>query len=228
MSEFAELVPIIPPSKGHGFDLYKELGAEKVLLYARFDDSTKNFPLDTVFSQVGIVKNPTSFGSTAVFTSNDFSSTGAIKVINPSGSLSVGDEIKQTVGTTTAIGYVASFDEETNVIKYIQDRSLYFNKTTGTQRDYIGISSEAKVVNFESSSESITSDSGFSASVDQDFSGITTTTVNATINLGVNFADGIANSQINKRSGEIIYIDNRPSVTRNSRQKEDIKVVLEF
>lgn len=228
LSEFAELVPIIPPSKGHGFDLYKELGAEKVLLYARFDDSTKNFPLDTVFSQVGIVKNPTSFGSTAVFTSNDFSSTGAIKVVNPSGSLTVGDQIKQTVGTTTAIGYVASFDEETNVIKYIQDRSIYFNKTTGTQRDYIGISSEAKVVNFESSSESITSDSGFSASVDQDFSGITTTTVNATINLGVNFADGIANSQINKRSGEIIYIDNRPSVTRNSRQKEDIKVVLEF
>ena len=27
----AKLIPIIPPSKGHGFDLYKELGTDRVL-----------------------------------------------------------------------------------------------------------------------------------------------------------------------------------------------------
>jgi hypothetical protein len=114
------------------------------------------------------------------------------------------------------------------VIKYIQDRSLYFNKTTGTQRDYIGVTSESSYVNFESSSESVTTDGGFSASVDTTFTGITTIIGNNVVNLGVNFTDGIANSQINKRSGEIIYLDNRPTIARNSRQKEDIKVVLEF
>ena len=228
LTEFAELVPIIPPSRGHGYDIYKELGAEKALVYARFDDSTKNFPTDTQFAQVGIVKNPTSFGSTTNFVSNDYSATGQIKVVNPTGSLVVGDSIKQIVGTTTAIAYVASFDEETNVIKYIQDRSLYFNKTTGTQRDYIGVTSESSYVNFESSSESVTTDGGFSASVDTTFTGITTIIGNNVVNLGVNFTDGIANSQINKRSGEIIYLDNRPTIARNSRQKEDIKVVLEF
>jgi hypothetical protein len=228
LTEFAELVPIIPPSRGHGYDIYKELGAEKALVYARFDDSTKNFPTDTQFAQVGIVKNPTSFGSTTNFVSNDYSATGQIKVVNATGSLVVGDSIKQIVGTTTAIGYVASFDEETNVIKYIQDRSLYFNKTTGTQRDYIGVTSESSYVNFESSSESVTTDGGFSASVDTTFTGITTIIGNNVVNLGVNFTDGIANSQINKRSGEIIYLDNRPTIARNSRQKEDIKVVLEF
>ena len=228
LTEFAELIPIIPPSKGHGFDIYTELGAEKVLVYGRFDDSTKNFPTDTQFAQVGIVKNPTSFGSTSNFTSNDFSATGQIKVVNPSGSLVVGNTIKQIVGTTTAVAYVASFDEETNVIKYIQDRTLYFNKTTGTQRDYIGVTSESKYVNFESSAESITTDGGFSASVDTTFAGITTILGNNVVNLGVNFTDGIANPQINKRTGEIIYLDNRPTIARNSRQKEDIKVVLEF
>ena len=45
----AKLIPIIPPSNGHGYDLYKELGADKVLVYARFDDSTKDFPIDTKF-----------------------------------------------------------------------------------------------------------------------------------------------------------------------------------
>ena len=39
----AKLIPIIPPSKGHGYDIYRELGADKVLVYARFDDSTKGF-----------------------------------------------------------------------------------------------------------------------------------------------------------------------------------------
>jgi hypothetical protein len=228
LTEFAELIPIIPPSKGHGYDLYKELGAERVLVYSRFDDSTRNFPTDTQFAQVGILKNPTSFGSTAVFASNDYTSTGSIKVVNPNGTLVVGDTIKQIVGVTTAVGYVASFDEETNVIKYTQDRSLYFNKTTGTQRDYIGVTSESKYVDFETSAESITTDGGFSASVDTTFSGITTIIGNNTINLGVNFTDGLAKSQINKRSGEIVYIDNRPTIARNSRQKEDIKVVLEF
>jgi len=228
LTEFAELIPIIPPSRGHGYDLYKELGAEKVLVYSRFDDSSRNFPTDTQFAQVGIVKNPTSFGSTAVFSANDYSAMAQIKVSSPSGSLVVGDKIKQVVGTTTAVGYVASFDEETNVIKYIQDRSLYFNKLTGTQRDFIGVTSEAKYVDFDASAESVTTDSGFSASVDTNFSGITTVIGNNTINLGVNFTDGLSKSQINKRSGEIIYIDNRPTITRNSRQKEDIKVVLEF
>lgn len=228
ISEFAQLVPIIPPSKGHGYDLYKELGAEKVLLYGRFDDSTNNFPTDTQFAQVGIVKNPTSLGSTSIYTDNDFSIVDAAKLSNVTGTLTVGDQIKQVVGTTTATGYVVSFDEQTNVVKYIQDRSLYFNKTLGTQVDYIGISSEAKVVKIESSSEAVNSTGGFSASIDTDFSGITTVINDRTINLGVNFTDGIAQAQINKRSGEIIYLDNRPTVARNARQKEDIKVVLEF
>ena len=41
----AHLIPIIPPSNGHGFDVYTELGTDKVLVYARFDDSTKDLSL---------------------------------------------------------------------------------------------------------------------------------------------------------------------------------------
>ena len=45
----AKLIPIIPPAKGHGSDIYTELGTDKILIYARFDDSTKVFPIDTKF-----------------------------------------------------------------------------------------------------------------------------------------------------------------------------------
>ena len=106
----AKLIPIIPPSRGHGFDLYRELGTDKLLVYARFDDSTKDFPTDTKFSQISIIKNPTSIGSTSTFTSNQFSSVNAIKVISPTGTPTVGETIEQTVTNGTAKGYIVSYD----------------------------------------------------------------------------------------------------------------------
>jgi hypothetical protein len=225
----ANLIPIIPPSKGHGYDLYKELGADRILVYARFDDSTKDFPIDSKFSQIGLLKNPTSIGSTNLYIENQFSSVYAIKFGSTSGSLSVGDVISQPVTGGVAIGYVSSYDTETKVVKYIRDRSLFFNQTSLDQTDYVGVTTSAKVFNFESSSTTVTSNAGFSGSIDLNFTGITTNpTGNKVINLGVVFTNGVAQPEINKTSGDIIYLDNRPLISRNSRQKEDVKIILEF
>ena len=43
VTDHAKLIPIIPPSKGHGFNIYEELGTDRVLCYARFGGSTKIF-----------------------------------------------------------------------------------------------------------------------------------------------------------------------------------------
>ena len=69
----AKLIPIIPPGLGHGSDVYSELGTDKVIIYARFDDSTKDFPIDTKFAQVGIVKNPTKVGTDIIYTDTTYS-----------------------------------------------------------------------------------------------------------------------------------------------------------
>ena len=228
-SDFAKLIPIIPPSKGHGYDLYKELGTDKILIYARFDDSTKDFPTDTKFSQIGILKNPTSIGSTSVFTENQFSSLYSIKFSSVSGTVSIGDKISQSVTGGSAHGYVASYDSETKVLKYYRDRSLYFNQTSLDQTDYVGVSTSSKVLDFTSSANPVTTSGGFSGSIDTGFTGITTNpTGNKIVNLGSQFTNGLSSPEINKGSGEIIYLDNRPLITRNSRQKEDVKIILEF
>ena len=230
--EAAQLIPVIPPSLGHGYDIYTELGTDRVLIYARFDDSTKDFPTDSKFAQVGIVKNPTSIGSTSIYTANTFSSVNSIKFSSISGSTApiVGEKIIQNVTGGRATGYVASYDKDTKVLKYIRDRSLYYNQTTKDQQDYIGISTNGKSFDFESSASIITGDqSSFSGSVDTAFSGISTNpTGTKLINLGVNFIDGMATPEINKGSGEVIYLDNRPIISRNTRQKEDVKIILEF
>ena len=231
----AKLIPIIPPSKGHGYDIYTELGTDKVLVYARFDDSTKDFPTNTKFAQVGIIKNPTTFSSdTVIFTENQYSSLGAIKLDpefddNPG----IGQEITQTVTGGTARGYVASYDSETKVLKYFQDRSLYFGNSLD-QTDYNTVTSDSKVLTFSSSGGPIVSTgaSPFAGSINISFgSPIPTnkdTVGGKVIDLGVTFTAGLANPEINKKTGDIIYIDNRPLVTRDIRQKEDVKIILEF
>jgi hypothetical protein len=231
----AKLIPIIPPSKGHGYDLYKELGADKVLVYARFDDSTRDFPIDTKFSQIGIIKNPVSYGSDTIFTDNQYSSLYAIKFSTTNNEqISIGDKITQAITTGgNAYGYVASYDSETKVLKYFKDRTAYFNSTYIDQTDYIGISTASKVLDFQTSTittiNPVTTSGGFSGTIDTGFTGITTNpNGNKVISLGVQFNNGLATPEINKGSGDIIYIDNRPLVARNSRQKEDVKIILEF
>ena len=224
----ARLIPIIPPSKGHGYDIYKELGTDKILVYARFDDSTKDFPTDTKFSQVGIVKNPTISGSAVTFTDNQFSSLYAIKFQSSQlGTLSPGNIITQTIsGIETAKGYVASYDSETKVLKYFISRSLYYGNTYD-QTDYNKVSSDGKIIEFSSSGQNIIGPS-FSGPIAIGFSSGITTVGNKNVSLDVVFSNGLASPEINKGSGDIIYIDNRPLVSRNPRQKEDVKIILEF
>ncbi len=226
----AKLIPIIPPGLGHGADVYTELGTDKVLIYARFDDSTKDFPTDTKFSQVGIVKNPTAVGTANTYTETNFSSLDSIKFSTISGSPTIGEKIVQiTASGNEASAYVASYDKTTQVLKYFRDRSLNYTSSQD-QLDYAGISTSGRIYSFESSSNAVRGQaSSFSASVDETFNGIS---INPTgtklINLGSTFVNGLSTSEINKGSGEVIYLDNRPLIARNSRQKEDVKIILEF
>ena len=227
-SEAAKLDVIVPPSRGHGYDIYQELGTDRILVYARFDDSTQDFPIDTQFAQIGILRNPTISGSDQLFTENTFTSAGSLKILpNFDGGLEVGDIIRQTTDDGIAKGYVVSFNEETRVLKYIQDRSLYYNPVTYDNTDYVGITTEGNKVPFVSNTNNISGDS-FSGSLDTTFNGSTETINNRTVELGVEFTNGVAESEINKPSGEILYLDNRPLVRRNPRQKEDVKIILEF
>ena len=227
-TQAAKLDVIIPPSRGHGFDIYQELGTDRVLVYARFDDSTNDFPIDTKFAQIGLVRNPTVNGSNQIFTENTYTSCESLKMLSFSGTAEVGDIIVQSTSEGTARGYVVSFDEETKVMKYIQDRSLYYNPNTYDNTDYVGITTSGKKISFESNLNPVTTNDGFLSTVDTTFNGSTEVVGAKSVELGVEFTNGVAVSEINTQSGEILYLDNRPVVPRNPRQKEDVKIILEF
>ena len=234
LSNPAKLIPIIPPGLGHGNDIYTELGTDKVIVYARFDDTTNDFPTNTKFSQVGIVKNPTKVGTNSLYLDNTYSSLQGFKFTSVTGTPEIGEEITQLLTIDNpnkiATGFIAAYDKETKVLKYFRDRSLHFNETTKDQTDRVGIDTSGRIFQFESSSSVVKGKtSSFTGTIDQTQNTATTNPSGSKlINLGVNFTNGLSESEINKGSGEVIYLDNRPEILRNSRQKEDIKIILEF
>ena len=228
---------IIPPQGGHGADIYRELGAYNVLLYSRIENDSTNpdFITGNQIARIGVVENPQQFGSTTLLSADKVSAVSALKLVGTGYSTATfsGDSyFTQTVSTgTTAVGRVVSYDQNTGVLKFWQDRSLAGFNTVGTAQTQPTYGFD--LTEFSSSpgtggSLVISPTTGQDLSIDTTFSGITTVINNRTYYLGQTFASGIANPEVKAHSGNIIYVDNRPSITRSSNQKEDIKVILQF
>ena len=64
--------------------------------------------------------------------------------------------------------------------------------------------------------------------INTSFDGLSTSINNKTYYLGQTFTSGLSNPEVKKYSGNMLYIDHRPAITRSSNQKEDIKVILQF
>jgi len=69
---------------------------------------------------------------------------------------------------------------------------------------------------------------GSNLSIDTLFTGVSTVINSRTYYLGQTFINGVSSPEVRKYSGNTIYVDNRPAITRSSNQKEDIKVILQF
>ena len=227
---------IIPPKGGHGKDIYRELGSFNVLMYSRLENDEQNpdFITGNEFSRIGIVENPLSFNSTTILTSLKASAVSAIRLVGTGYSTATftsDSEVTQTVATgTTAVGKVVSYDQVTGVLKYWQDRTLSGFSTSGVpQTNPTYGFDRVEFTSTPATGGSLTINGGsVNLSIDSSFTGISTVINNRTYYLGQSFDSGLSSPEVQKHSGNIIYVDNRPAVTRSSNQKEDIKVILQF
>jgi hypothetical protein len=227
---------IISPKGGHGADIYRELGAYNVLMYSRIENDNQNpdFITGNQIARIGIVENPESFGSSQVLTLDKASAIYAIKLTGvgaDSATYNADSFITQTVSTgTTSVGRVISYDQVTSVLKYWQDRSNSGFSTVGVAITNPSFGFDQ--VEFSSSPGAggslLITGGSTNLSIDTAFTGISTVINNRTYYLGQSFTSGLADPEVKKHSGNIIYVDNRPSITRSPNQKEDIKVILQF
>jgi hypothetical protein len=227
---------IIPPKGGHGSDIYRELGAQNVLIFSRIENDSENpdFITGNQIARIGIVENPESYGSSSILTTNKASAVYALKLTGigySTATFTSDSRITQTIGVgSTAVGRVVSYDSSTGVLKYWQDKSLVGFNSDGSQNT--SPTYGFNLNRFTSSplsggSVNITGGS-ITLQIDTNFTGVSTSINSRTYYLGQSFVNGVSNPEVKKYSGNIIYVDNRPSITRSTNQKEDIKVILQF
>jgi hypothetical protein len=230
-SALASFEVIIPPKGGHGYDIYRELGAYRVLVYSRYEtlESNPDIISGNDFARVGIIKNPTITDSQVELLNTSIVS--GLKALKFTGSATtattyaVDSTITQTVGVgSTAIGFVASWNDVTGVLKYYQPVGLATTSVGYKLIDFTSSPLTGGNLTITGSSMNGTSP----LSIDSNFNGVSTSINGRLYQLGMTFNSGIASAEYNKKSGEIIYIDNRSPIPRSSSQKEDIKIVLEF
>ena len=227
---------IMSPQGGHGADVYRELGAYNVLLYSRIENDNENpdFITGNQIARVGVVENP-EVSSGTVLTSDKASALNALKLTGvgySSATFTADSYFTQTVATgSTAVGRVVTYDQTTGVLKYWQDKSIVGFTSTGigvTNPTYGFDLKEFTASPDAGGSVTIVPSSGSNLAIDTSFTGITTIINNRTYYLGQSFTSGVAGPEVKKHAGNIIYVDNRPAITRSSNQKEDIKIILQF
>ena len=227
---------IIPPKGGHGANIYRELGANRVCLYTRIENDTQNsdFITGNQIARVGVIENPLAYSSSSILTEDKASAVYALKLVGTGYSTAtfVADSlVSQTIGVgSTAVGKVVSYDQTTGVLKYWQDRTLSGFNTDGTKdtTPIYGFGLNRFTSSVGASGTTIVQGGSVNLTIDTNFTGLTTTINSRTYYFGQTFTNGVSNPEVQKYSGNIIHVDNRPSVTRSSSQKEDIKVILQF
>jgi len=203
---------VISPKNGHGNDAIGELGGHFVmtattLSQAEGDDVT------TVndFRQVGIVVDPTNYGTSTVATASTRRQTFVVKASSSSGTFEVDEKITQA--TTGAVGKVVEWDSTRSLLYFQQERFGDFgtNNSTGDHSVFEG----ANVITGATSSATLT------PSTDSE-------TITLANNNTLSTTSGYANPELQPDSGNIIYLENRKPIQRDSDQTEDIKLIIEF
>jgi len=233
---YPQLDVVIPPTGGHGSDIYKELGATNALIYSRIENDSENpdFITGNQIARIGILENPKAFGSSSILTLDKASAAYAMRLTGTgysSATFTADSIITQTTGTgVTAIGKVISYEQTTGVLKYWQDRTMTGFTTVGaaTTTPIYGFNADRFTADVSDGGSVNITGGSISLGINTSFDGLSTSINNKTYYLGQTFTSGLSNPEVKKYSGNMLYIDHRPAITRSSNQKEDIKVILQF
>ena len=203
---------IISPDDGHGNNAVTELGAHYVmsaitLTQAEGDD----FTTGNDFRSVGLVVDPTNYGTSTVGTATTRRQTYVVKLDTSSGTFDADEVITQA--STGASGKVVEWDSTLSLLYYQQESFKGFgtNSTTG---GYVAFSGTNQITGGTSGATGTTSGS--------------TETVTLANSNTLTLTSGYANPELQPDSGDIIYLENRKPIQRASDQTEDIKIIIEF
>jgi len=199
---------IIPPKGGHGANAVKELGGFYIMLNKSLVgvEGTSDIGVGNDFRRIGLLKDPTNFGTSTVATATTRRQIYATIFSSVSGTFTADEEINQA--TTGAVAKVIEFDATNKILYYYQTR--FPDVGTDTNGNLTALSG-ANAITGQTSSAAATPNTSSSATVN-----------------GVVFASGYSNPELAYDSGDIIYVEERSPITRASDQTENVKLIIEF
>ena len=203
---------IISPKNGHGHSAINELGGHYVMTATTLtQDEGDDVSTANDFREVGLVIDPTTYGTSTVASASTARMTFAVKFSSASGTFDADEKISNSSG---AIGKVVEWDSTNSILYYHQERFGDYgtNSTTGA---YTAFSGTGTITGGTSGATGTPSSSS-------------TETVTLANNNTIAFTSGYANPELQPDSGDIIYIENRKPIQRASDQTEDIKLIIEF
>ena len=201
-SPTAVLTPIIGPKGGHGSDAVDELGGFFTLINSRLEYSeSNNFTTDNDFRKVGLLAQPK-------FSNGDFANTSVVDqataavVSSWNGTAFSVDELV-TGATSGATGRVVDFTGN-NTIR-MTDIIPSGNSITAGYNGIYGYFTNTEVI-----AANTVGGGGSGASATANGSG------------------AVTGGDLQRFSGDIIYVENRSPISRATDQIEDIKLIIEF
>jgi hypothetical protein len=204
----ANLNVIIPPKGGHGANAVKELGGFYVMMNKSLVgiEGTSDIGVTNDFRRIGLLKDPTNFGTTTVASATTRRQLYAAVFSSVSGTFVADEEINQA--STGAVGKVVEYDATNKILFWYQTR--FPDVGTATTGNLVAFSG-ANAITGQTSSAAATPNTSSSA------------TVNAVV-----FSSGYSNPELAYDSGDMIYVEERSPITRASDQTENIKLIVEF
>ena len=203
---------VISPKNGHGNSAVTELGGHFVMTATTLTQA-ENDDITTAndFRQVGLVVDPTNYGTSTVASASTRRQTFVVKASSVSGTFDTDEKITQA--TTGAVGKVVEFDSTNQLLYFQQERFGDFgtNSTTGDHSVFEG----TNVIT------GATSSATFTPSADSE-------TITLANNNTITTVSGYVNPELQADSGNIVYLENRKPIQRDSDQTEDIKLIIEF
>jgi hypothetical protein len=204
---------IISPEGGHGKNAITELGGHYIMTATTISQAENDdFSTANDFRQVGIVVDPTTYGTSTVGSATTYRQTNVVKFTSYSGTFEADEVITQT--TTGAVGKVVEWDSVLQLLYYQQENFKGFgtNATTGGLVAFSG-------------TQTITGGTSGATGTPSSTSSETVTLANSNT---LTITSGYANPELQPDSGDIIYLENRKPIQRASDQTEDIKIIIEF
>ena len=204
----ANINVIIPPKGGHGSNALKELGAFYVMMNKSLVgvEGTSDIGVGNDFRRIGLMRNPTNFGTTTVASAATRRQLYAAVFSSVSGTFAADEEINQA--STGAVGKVVEYDATNKLLYWVQTR--FPDVGTDTNGNATAFSG-ANAITGQTSSAAATPLTSSSTDVN-----------------GVSITSGYSNPELAADSGDIIYVEERSPITRASDQTENIKLIIEF